>query len=339
MKIMKKMGVALLAATMTFASVITSQAGVITRIPENASPGRIAFDVWDSYYRYNGVEMNKVFTAAGYLRYNPDLKEWANSIPSHPGDANGPNLDWEYAIFEHFIKYGTREGRRASSNFDVKCYMAHNPDLVAVFGTEDLLPYYVHFAQYGWDEKRIAVGVYPVEDTYVDLTDPGIEGVHYVMKDGQKYYMLSNCDIYYNTAVGNVYPYQRTDFADGLVDKNHNGLDDRDPLDGKGFYDLNHDSIDDRQITPNGSMNAMQELRLFGQAYSPSTYMMGDSEYVECEHGIIVASWSKKKVPIVCNQCKERQFMKPCEEWKKSKYSINWDQYIAKPKTEDAVTQ
>ena len=40
----------------------------------------------------------------------------------------------------------------------------------------------------------------------------------------------------------------RTDFADGLIDNDGNGIDDRDPINGMGFIDLNYNGVDDRQV-------------------------------------------------------------------------------------------
>jgi hypothetical protein len=47
-----------------------------------------------------------------------------------------------------------REGRRASSNFDVWQYKALYPDLQLAFGN-DMAAYYRHFITYGFKEGRL----------------------------------------------------------------------------------------------------------------------------------------------------------------------------------------
>ena len=61
------------------------------------------------------------------------------------------------ALLQHFIAYGMQEGRRGNAEFDVKVYMANNPDLIQAFGSEDLKSYYLHYISYGKKEGRIAV--------------------------------------------------------------------------------------------------------------------------------------------------------------------------------------
>lgn len=61
------------------------------------------------------------------------------------------------ALLQHFIAYGMQEGRRGNAEFDVRAYMANNPDLIQAFGSEDLKSYYLHYISYGKKEGRIAV--------------------------------------------------------------------------------------------------------------------------------------------------------------------------------------
>lgn len=61
------------------------------------------------------------------------------------------------ALLQHFIAYGMKEGRRGNAEFDVRVYMANNPDLIQAFGSEDLKSYYLHYISYGKKEGRIAV--------------------------------------------------------------------------------------------------------------------------------------------------------------------------------------
>lgn len=61
------------------------------------------------------------------------------------------------ALLQHFVSFGMQEGRRGNAEFDVYAYMENNPDLVQVFGTDDLASYYLHYISYGKKEGRIAV--------------------------------------------------------------------------------------------------------------------------------------------------------------------------------------
>lgn len=63
------------------------------------------------------------------------------------------------ALFGHFVTYGMQEGRRGNAGFDVKAYMANNPDLMQAFGLSDYTSYYLHYMTYGKKEGRIAVSV------------------------------------------------------------------------------------------------------------------------------------------------------------------------------------
>ena len=57
---------------------------------------------------------------------------------------------------EHFVKCGMREGRQASSNFNVHTYANNYADLRAAFGN-DLTKYYMHYINNGKNENRKGV--------------------------------------------------------------------------------------------------------------------------------------------------------------------------------------
>ena len=63
--------------------------------------------------------------------------------------------DDEAAYFNHFMKYGMKEGRRANALFDPKFYKKAYPDLQKAFGS-DMKKYYEHFIKYGINEGRTA---------------------------------------------------------------------------------------------------------------------------------------------------------------------------------------
>ena len=59
------------------------------------------------------------------------------------------------ALFEHFLNSGMKEGRQASSEFNLAAYKSNNPDLVARFG-DDNAQYYEHYIAGGKAEGRVA---------------------------------------------------------------------------------------------------------------------------------------------------------------------------------------
>ena len=88
----------------------------------------------------NGVDYSKVYDYNYYINKYPDLK-----------NAFGND---SIAALNHFVKYGMREGRRASSVFDVYSYKNLNKDLRLVFGN-NLEKYYEHYIKYGYKEDRV----------------------------------------------------------------------------------------------------------------------------------------------------------------------------------------
>lgn len=93
-------------------------------------------------YIYNGLDYSLVFNPTYYANTYTDLKK-----------AFGVNAT---ALFNHFKQYGMKEGRKASTNFDVKVYKNTYTDLRAAFG-ENLPLYYKHYIEHGKNEGRKAV--------------------------------------------------------------------------------------------------------------------------------------------------------------------------------------
>lgn len=93
-----------------------------------------------SNYEFDGVKMDKVFNATFYANKYADLKA-----------AYGTNAT---KLFEHFCKYGMKEGRQGILTFNVAVYRASNMDLQAVFGA-NLPEYYKHYCKYGYNEGRV----------------------------------------------------------------------------------------------------------------------------------------------------------------------------------------
>lgn len=90
---------------------------------------------------YNGVEYQPVYNYTYYRKKYKDLR-----------DAFGTD---KKAYFDHFCKFGMKEGRQAASAFDVQKYKARYEDLRKQFG-DNLPEYYKHYCVYGKKEGRKA---------------------------------------------------------------------------------------------------------------------------------------------------------------------------------------
>lgn len=90
---------------------------------------------------YNEIDYEAVFDAEYYAAMNNDV---ATAFTND-----------EESMFLHFVSNGMSEGRIASAEFNVAEYIAFNPDLVELLGTESLVPYYMHYITVGKDEGRI----------------------------------------------------------------------------------------------------------------------------------------------------------------------------------------
>ncbi len=83
--------------------------------------------------------LKDVFDAKYYAEQYPDLQQ-----------AYGNN---EKALYQHFMKYGIKEGRQMSPILDVVAYRNNNSDLNAAFGN-DWDAYVKHYFKYGVYENR-----------------------------------------------------------------------------------------------------------------------------------------------------------------------------------------
>lgn len=91
--------------------------------------------------KYNGVDYSPVYNYSYYKKKYADLQK-----------AFGNDKD---AYFRHFCQYGMKEGRKATSSFDVQKYKSKYADLRKAFG-ENLPEYYKHYCIYGKKEGRKA---------------------------------------------------------------------------------------------------------------------------------------------------------------------------------------
>lgn len=89
------------------------------------------------------TDYSAVFDAEYYYQAYPDLQQ---------------NIGHDSAaLLNHFIASGMKEGRNGNASFQLKAYMYYNPDLIAVYGINDLSSYYVHYICSGKAEGRKAL--------------------------------------------------------------------------------------------------------------------------------------------------------------------------------------
>ena len=196
--------------------------------------------------------------------------------------------------------------------FDAEYYAQNNPDVVAAFGTDKEL-LYSHYVNCGRAEGRqgfqITADMYttcPVasQKTLELLATGGTEGVHYVKNRTVKYYRLGDvCGKWGELAL------KRTDFPDGLIDLDGNGLDDRDPINSLGFVDLNMNGVDDRYIQVPKDWNtrfrdhAVTDFACDLERRSTDDY----ATHYLCKHGIVCDTFS---IPKLCSQCEAVEAIK-----------------------------
>lgn len=110
--------------------------------------------VKDPITKLDGVDYSKVYDFHYYQKKNADIKK-----------AFG---DDDIATLKHFVKYGMKEGRKASPKFDLKIYKKNNQDLVEKLGNgkSSNEAYYLNYINEGYNLVRNAM---ILDDTfYVD---------------------------------------------------------------------------------------------------------------------------------------------------------------------------
>jgi hypothetical protein len=126
--------------------------------------------------KYNGVDYSGLFDADYYFNHNGDI-----------ANAFGTNDD--ISALKHFINYGMKEGRQASSTFSVYSYAYAYPDLRRAF-KNDLTKYYTHYMNYGKREGRRATGVTTMQGCAVSYG-----GTNYSLVYDYNYYVSKNADV------------------------------------------------------------------------------------------------------------------------------------------------
>ena len=93
------------------------------------------------YAKENREDYRLVFDAQYYYDQNPDLQEAVGADPE--------------ALFEHFVTFGTKEGRSGNAEFNLKAYVFNNPDLLLKY-KKDWSEYCKHYVTVGKAEGRLA---------------------------------------------------------------------------------------------------------------------------------------------------------------------------------------
>ena len=185
----------------------------------------------------------------------------------------------EATLYKHYVEYGKREGRipyadALKTKFDAQYYAANNPDVVAIYGTkaEDL---YKHYLDCGKAEGRLPyegakVPVNPLAGATVIYSYESMGDLISEYSNG----MWTSKVVKANSIWEPEYWILRTDFSDGLLDEDGNGIDDRDPYNDCGYTDLNHNAIVD------------------GAPHYPGYCSEEESTPIWfCDHGVLNGTW------------------------------------------------
>lgn len=89
---------------------------------------------------HEGLDYSIIFNPSWYAKTYADVKK-----------VYGTNAT---KLFDHFIKYGMKEGRKPCEHFDVHVYRNRYADLRKAYGT-NLPEYYKHYIKYGFKEGRL----------------------------------------------------------------------------------------------------------------------------------------------------------------------------------------
>ena len=216
--------------------------------------------------------------------------------------------------------------------FDAEYYAANNPDVVAALGNDEnaLLQHYINS---GMTEGRL--GIDPASDIHTKTVTPSAESLAKIADtsgdvEGIDYLVLRIPDytkgiVYYERIVYRLGSYsnddsetftilERTDFPDGLIDLDGNGIDDRDPINSLNVIDLNTNGIDDR--TWKGYKDDL------AQDFTHKNGETGNCHL--CKHGIVTYAIEQPGHPscAACKAEKEAESAAKIAETQK-KYAVN----------------
>ncbi len=297
MKILsKRLLAATAAATMLFGTVITASAAqedlfdaqyYAEAYPDIAAAvGNDENALLQHYLNYGiteGRSASAYFNALAYKTANADLA-------AAFGD------DWD-AYADHYIQSGVAEGRYAGGTRAITDaeYAAAAEKLAE--GADTDAAEEAQTAASETEADKAASGVLYVEKkvTYSGIYRPDeFNSIQFYRLGGNSKYVWydsakSNRTVSeiaaedYGVSLDDIDFVTRTDFADGLIDNDGNGIDDRDPINGMGFIDLNHNGIDDRQV--------LMKVPSYTDG-SHDTFLIGDyiGECYVCPHNVVCSS-------------------------------------------------
>lgn len=132
--------------------------------------------------------------------------------------------------------------------FDAEFYANAYPDVVAVYGMEEL-SLYQHYVDYGKSEGRTPYKeavVSPVQNAILisSYETWSVGGGDYAVDTYSNGIKVLR-SIEGSECVDRKYWILRTDYSDGLLDEDKNGIDDRDPCNNLGYIDLNFNGVID----------------------------------------------------------------------------------------------
>lgn len=168
--------------------------------------------------------------------------------------------------------------------FDAEYYADKYPDVVAVYGT-GATSLYQHYADYGKSEGRTPckeVEASPISNAeLVSSYETWSAGGDYAV-DTYSNGLKVIRSVRGSECVDKKYWILRTDYSDGLLDEDKNGIDDRDPCNNLGYTDLNYNGVID------GSPSLPD--------YVPEAEI---NKYHLCKHGVIQGSYVCDKIECV----------------------------------------
>ena len=187
--------------------------------------------------------------------------------------------------------------------FDAEYYANTYPDVKAVFGNDEKA-LYNHYVQYGKAEGRLpyagsaAAGSLAGKQTTdssktvvsrVARLHPRTKETEFwitTYSDGLKMRETNKAYFFHND-FPEQYFIPRTDFSDGLLDVDGNGIDDRDLYNSCGYSDLDFNCVSD-------------ERQAYVRSLNPDTLFPGPeiaSVYHKCSHGVVAQAFE------LCAEC------------------------------------
>lgn len=155
-------------------------------------------------------------------------------------------------LYQHYVNHGKQEGRSPYAA-DVAADMVQTVTQPAVIKDEEGVTYVIREVDKdvdlptgGMTKRKVPTKFYLLGADTEYVRSQGGSGSKIDPVTGEWYSSFN-----WDRDLEGIPAVKRTDFADGLLDLDGNGIDDRDPINSMGFVDLNYDGVDDRQQVKN----------------------------------------------------------------------------------------